>query len=218
MNSNKPGIVRSCYITQSSLYLNGDREYYHPAENFESFAETCYKHFDIRYPKFYKMDNLSKLGFLAAESLLKDFDLSRYIPENIAINIINKNSSIDTDIKYNQLVEKGTSSPAVFVYTLPNIMLGEICIRHNIKGDNLLFVSDRYDTELQYNYTSTLFETNESEICICGYIDYIENNYEAFLFIAEKNNQQELSSFTSQNIYQLYKNYTNEFRGIGTKS
>lgn len=211
-------ITQSCYITQNSLYVNGNCEYDQPSENFETFAEDCYKHFDIRYPKFYKMDNLSKLGFLAAEALLKDVDLNKYAPEKIAINIVNKNSSIDTDIKYNDLVAKGTSSPAVFVYTLPNIMIGEICIRHNIKGDNLLFVSDKYDTELQYNYLLSLFENNESEMCIFGYIDFVENNYEAFLCVTEKINQPDLLSFTNPDIYQLYKNYTNEFRGIGTKS
>lgn len=186
------------------------------SEDFVSFAENAYRHFSINYPKFHKMDNLSKLGFLAAEILLKNLDLSKYEPERIAINIINKNSSIDTDIKYNNLVQKGTSSPAIFVYSLPNIMIGEICIRHDIKGDNLLFISEGYDTELNYNYTSLLFNTNVAEVSICGWVDYCENTYEAFLFVAEKNNKGDFLPFTHPAINQLYKTLSNEYRGTGT--
>ena len=196
-------IIQSCYISNASIYLNGNLQYNFPTKNFETFAENAYKNLDIKYPKFYKMDNLSKLGFLCAETVLQNIDLNKYSPEKIAINIINKNSSIDTDIKYNNLIAKGASSPAIFVYSLPNIMIGEICIRHNIQGDNLLFVDENYNTEMQFNYIKSLFENNKIEAGICGYIDYIEDHYEAFLFLVEKNHSQ--IPFTQENINQLYK-------------
>jgi hypothetical protein len=40
--------------------------------NFATFIKALYKKETISYPKFYKMDNLSKLGFLGAEMLLRD--------------------------------------------------------------------------------------------------------------------------------------------------
>ena len=207
MEELKPHIIQYCHISNSSVFFNGKLVYDAIAEDFETFAENAYKHLESRYPKFYKMDNLSKLGFLCAEQTLKNINLSKYKPENIAINIINKNSSIDTDIRYNNLIAKGASSPAIFVYSLPNIMAGEICIRHNIKGDNLLFVSDKYDINLQYNYSISLFEMNVCEALICGWIDYVEGNYEAFLMFIEKNNHTGILPFTNRNIQQLYKNF-----------
>lgn len=200
-----PNIIQYCYIRNSHIYVNGKSIYHFKTNNFETFAENAYKMLDLKYPKFHKMDNLSKLGFLCAEMLLKNINLSNYEPQQIAINIVNKNSSIDTDIRYNNLIAKGASSPAIFVYSLPNIMIGEICIKHHIQGDNLLFVSDYYNIELQHDYVATLIKNKNCETCICGWIDYIENNYEAFLFLVEKESNTTTLPFTIDNIKQLYK-------------
>jgi len=205
MENSLPHIIQYCHVKNSSIYVDGKSIYHFDTDNFEVFADNAYKNLDLKYPKFHKMDNLSKLGFLCAEMLLKDLNISNYEPQQIAINIVNKNSSIDTDIRYNNLIAKGTSSPAIFVYSLPNIMMGEICIKHHIQGDNLLFVSDHYDTKLQYNYMSSLFENKYCEVSIGGWIDYIENSYEAFLFLIEKKNNTTALPFTIDNINQLYK-------------
>ena len=58
----------------------------------------------------------------------------------------NSNSSLDVDIKHNASIadkEKYFPKPAVFVYTLPNIMLGELSIRHLLRGENIFFVSEK---------------------------------------------------------------------------
>lgn len=200
-----PNITQYCHISNSSIYVNGNPILHANTDNFETFAEDAYRNLDLKYPKYHKMDNLSKLGFLCAEMLLKNIDINIYQPSKFAINIVNKNSSIDTDIRYNNLIAKGASSPAIFVYSLPNIMIGEICIKHHIQGDNLLFVSDDYDIELQYNYVATLFQNKICDVCMCGWIDYVENNYEAFLFLVEKKNDATTLPFTIDNIKQLYK-------------
>ena len=205
MESTEINITQYCQIRNASIYLNGKIEYQFPTNLYEVFAENAYKFLDSKYPKFYKMDNLSKLGFLCSEVLLKNTNLKEYNSEKIGINIINKNSSIDTDIKYNNLISKGASSPAIFVYSLPNIMLGEICIRHNIKGENLLLVSDHYNIKMQFDYIQTLFKSDIVDAIICGFIDYIEEEYQAFLILVEKNNQTNSLPFTVENINQLYK-------------
>jgi hypothetical protein len=71
------------------------------------------------------MDRLSKLGFLAAEVLLKEIKLvPKYRPEQIAVVISNSNASLDTDLKYFEST-KTIASPALFVYTLSNIVAGK---------------------------------------------------------------------------------------------
>ena len=95
--------------------------------------------------KFYKMDNLCKLGYVAAEYLLKD---TNYHPKEIGIILANASSSLDTDCKHQAIISKEgdkAASPAVFVYTLPNVVLGEICIRHKIQGENTFFVRRQSD-------------------------------------------------------------------------
>lgn len=85
--------------------------------------------------KFYKMDDLCKLGYVAAEYLLKD---KTFAPLEMGMLLANATSSLHTDIRHQQLIDQDgdrAASPAVFVYTLPNVVSGEICIRHKIQGE-----------------------------------------------------------------------------------
>ncbi|MBK8352130.1 MAG: hypothetical protein IPL21_10690 [Saprospirales bacterium] len=88
---------------------------------------------------------------------------------------------------------------------MPNIVIGEISIKNNFKGENLLMVSENYDIELQYNYINSLFKSNSIDACICGFVDYTETAYEAFLFIVEKNNIESFLLYTPTHIEHLIK-------------
>lgn len=163
-----------------------------------------YKHFGFDYPKFYKMDNLSKLGWLATEILLKDGFLKTYKPEDVGIVFYNKSSSLDTDIKYFETI-KTIASPALFVYTLPNIVMGEISIRHQLKGENALFVSDKFETGFMHQYVEGLFLGGSLEGCICGWLEFFGNNVEAGLYLVEKRKNGMSLPFTEENINKLYQ-------------
>lgn len=107
------------------------------------FLNQLYKHFEINYPKFFKMDILCKLGILASELLLKE--LNEAEKERTAIYLCNRASSLETDRKHYTNIASGSSyfpSPSVFVYTLPNIVIGEISIRHKIMGEGVFFISE----------------------------------------------------------------------------
>ena len=132
MNTEKH-ISSSCIIGNNAVVKNGVKLFEKPGVDVAGFLLSVYQHFQFNYPKFYKMDNLSKLGWLAAEVLLKDFPSKGFLPEEVGIALANANSSLDVDIKYYETV-KEMASPALFVYTLPNILIGEICIRNNFKG------------------------------------------------------------------------------------
>jgi hypothetical protein len=60
-----------CTIENSKIVLNNDIIFETPTENFSDFAKEAYKSLELNYPKFHKMDNLSKLAFLASEMILK---------------------------------------------------------------------------------------------------------------------------------------------------
>src|SRR3979490_833264 len=118
-------ITGSCRISDQSVSRNGDPLFENSGTDLPAFLLSVYRHFELNYPKFYKMDNLSKLGWLAAEVLLKEgLQTGGYQAEEIGITLANANSSLDTDMKYFETV-KEIPSPALFVYTLPNIMIGE---------------------------------------------------------------------------------------------
>jgi hypothetical protein len=163
-----------------------------------------YKHFRFDYPKFYRMDGLSKLGWLATEILLGDGFIKSYNPEDIGIVLANRSSSLDTDIKYFESV-KAIASPALFVYTLPNIVIGEISIRHNLKGENTLFVSDHFNIDFTRDYVQDLFVEGSVESCICGWLEFFGNDIEADLYFVEKTKNGMSLPFTKENINTLYQ-------------
>src|SRR5690554_2748398 len=54
----------------------------------------------MQYPKFHKMDSLSKLAVLNAEILLKDFGTEDFDKSKTGLLLFNRNSSIDADVTH----------------------------------------------------------------------------------------------------------------------
>jgi hypothetical protein len=195
-------ITASCVIRDRQLYRNGRLIWEKPHTGQADFLLAAYAQFGFQYPKFYKMDQLSKLGWLACELLLsegaaapvsaasdaggadKGFDAGRYQPEDVAVVLSNSNASLDTDYKYFATV-KDIPSPALFVYTLPNIVIGEICIRHKFKGENAFFIFEAFDAEFIAGYVRDLIRNGNARVCICGWVELLAESYSAALFLVE---------------------------------
>jgi len=174
-----------CAIAKGTINKNGQQVYAYDGD-IAAFLLAAYQHLQLNYPKFYKMDNLSKLGWLAAEVLLKDsFDKGAYQPEDTAVILVNANSSLDDDIKYWESI-KDVASPSLFVYTLPNIVIGEICIRNHFKGEQALYIQPDFDAEFIAKQVEYLLDHNIQQACICGWVDVFEQDYKAVLFLVEK--------------------------------
>ena len=197
-------ITASCLIGNHAIYKNGEKIFEDKESNASRFMENIYNHFNIGYPKFFKMDNLGKLGLLASEILLRDsFKAENYQPDDMGIVLSNSNSSLDTDIRYYKSTQD-IPSPALFVYTLPNIVIGEICIRNNFKGENAFFVFKQFDATFIAQYVNHLFDTGIVQACICGWVEFLEENYKAVLLLVEKKQESNFLVFTEENINKIY--------------
>jgi hypothetical protein len=195
-------ITASCIIRDNRVVLNGKLVFEQRASGLAEFLLAAYVHFGFSYSKFYKMDQLSKLGWLAAELLLSEgFDATEYRPEDVAVVLSNSNASLDTDYKYFATV-KDIPSPAVFVYTLPNIMIGEICIRHKFKGENAFFVSGAFDAGFQEGYIRDLVTQGNARVCIGGWVEVLGEAYAAALFLIER--KPAGVPFTAENMNSLF--------------
>lgn len=149
------------------------------------------------------MDNLSKLGWLAAEILLQNRDLLKeYKAEEIGVVLSNASASLDTDIKYYETA-MDIASPALFVYTLPNIVTGEICIRHKLKGENAFFIFNEFDAGFIQEYVSNLVSNNILQCCVCGWVELLEGAYRTVLFLVEK--KEGGDAFTKENLNKIYQ-------------
>lgn len=198
-------INASCVICDHLVLKNGKTIFENKHADLQGFLLSAYNYFGLNYPKFYKMDNLSKLGWLASEILLKDnFKTEKYLPDETGLVLANANSSLDTDLKYFETV-KDIPSPSVFVYTLPNIMIGEICIRNNFEGENAFFVFDEFDADFMEQYVSNLINNNILQVCIFGWVDVLKEDYKAVLFLVEKERSEQACLFTQDNINTIFK-------------
>ncbi|MGB4844886.1 MAG: hypothetical protein WBP16_10505 [Ferruginibacter sp.] len=187
------------------MYKNEQPVFENKETDINDFLVSVYRHLATAYPKFFKMDNLSKLGWLANEVLLQNsFDAGKYSPENIGIVLSNASSSLDTDIKYLETA-KDIASPALFVYTLPNIVIGEISIKHKFKGENAFFIFEEFNTGFIQQYVSNLFNNNVLQCCICGWVELLADNYKAALFLIEKDKSANSVIFTKENLNKIYQ-------------
>lgn len=151
--------------------------------------EEIYRGLGYNYPKFFKMDLLSKWAWLGAETLLKTaggFRYDGYDKEKIAVVLATGNGCLSVDKKYQESIQS-IPSPALFVYTLPNIMLGEICIRHGFKGEQLCMVQESFNTTELSFWVNDLFQNRGMEHCLLGWADATEDKHEVILFWASNN-------------------------------
>ncbi|MBC7844913.1 MAG: 3-oxoacyl-ACP synthase [Flavobacterium sp.] len=188
MAENKSYIQSICIIQNNEIILNGASVFKLEQTSFSDFSKKAYHNFEINYPKFFKMDSLSKLAFLGAELLLKN-EIDSEKENNIALLFANNSSSLDTDVKYQNSISDPDNyfpSPAVFVYTLPNICLGEISIRHQLKSENSFFIFDEFNPAFMMNYANVLLDSNKADKVLCGWVEYYDEEYKAFLYLVAK--------------------------------
>jgi len=198
-------ITATTVIAPGAIYKNQQIQFEGASASLPDYLLAAYQHFEIKYPKFYKMDSLGKLGWLAAEILLKNSGMAdRYQPFDVGIVFSNANSSLDTDIKYYETT-KDIASPALFVYTLPNIVIGEICIRHHFKGENSFFIFDKFDASFIERNVNGLLNNNILQACICGWVEVVGEQYKAALYLVEKTGNENSIPFDEVNILKIYQ-------------
>ena len=197
-------ISSSCLISGSRVYKDNQPVFADQPEDLSGFFLAAYRHLGVQYPKFHKMDNLSKLGWLAAEFLLAGDPLTNaYNPADIGVILANASSSLDTDLKY-YATTKAMASPALFVYTLPNIVTGEICIRHGFKGENAFFVTEKFDAVSIRQYVDGLLNDNILQSAVCGWVELLGEQYKTVLFLIEKKKTGMGLPFTIEQINKTY--------------
>lgn len=151
--------------------------------NTEELLTQLYRKICGDYPKFFKMDNLAKAGFIGAELILKD--LAAEDKEGLTMIVSNRSASLETDLNYQKSVENSFPSPSLFVYTLPNIVLGEIAIRHKCYGEGLFLVSDHLDIENLMTLITSDFERDPSSKIVAGWIECMGGSCDMLLMLIE---------------------------------
>ena len=201
-------ITKHIRIKNNQIKIDGEVVYNMLDISANDFFKSVYRANKLKYLKFFKMDELCKLGFLATELLINNTDiLEKYNSDEIALIYANSNSTNYTDTEFYKTIKSNSDffpSPGLFVYTLPNIIIGEVCIKHKIKGESAFFIQKHYQPEFLIDHINSMFTDNKTRMSIGGWIDFTKNEYDAFLYIAEINKDKYICSHNSDNINKLF--------------
>lgn len=169
-------ISATCRLTAHAVVLNGQRVMQNECVEGANWLSEIYHQSHLDYPKFFKMDNLCKAGFLAAEYLLKNGDFDKEnVKEDWGIRLMNRSSSLNDDVHYQHTIQDAENhfpSPALFVYTLANIVTGELCIRHKIGGESSFFVFEKFSAEQLFTLAAHGFMAVPTmNVLLCGWVE-----------------------------------------------
>ena len=189
------GGKNSLKITPEGVMING--ESLASEGKGGALLTEIYKRYIGDYPKYYKMDVLCRLGLVASELLLKRTENGErrterydYREDEMAIILFNHSSSIQADKNYQTSIADPDNyfpSPSAFVYTLPNIVTGEIAIRHHIQGETSFYILQEKDEQMMNMIIEASFADTGTRRILCGWIDAEDDDhFEAELTIREK--------------------------------
>ena len=159
--------------------------------SFKSSTEISefYRSLQPDYAKFFKMDGLSKLGILASEVIFKD-DKNRFEPtENIAVICFNCSSSLDIDTQYQATIHTNENyfpSPSLFVYTLPNIVTGEMAIRNKFFGETSFYICKEFDAKQIVAIVKNAFNDKSTTAVLAAWVEHFDEKREVMMMLVEK--------------------------------
>ena len=176
------------YITPNEVKVDGKALSH--SENGAALLTELYRAHVGDYPKFFKMDTLCKLGFVASELLLQAEGAPRFESrEDRAVVFFNRSASLQADTAYQATIQDPDNfypSPAAFVYTLPNIVTGEIAIRNKYYGETSFLVLEEYDENIMARELQNAFRDPMTKSILGGWLDCTdENHFEAHIFLID---------------------------------
>ncbi len=193
----------SVKITQEEVVIDGEK--LDLESRGKEMLTEVYKTKIGDYPKFYKMDMLSRLAFVASELLIEsegqrvinNYQLTINMPNTPhltpnterAVVLFNHSSSIIADCQYVKSIDKDDfyPSPAAFVYTLPNITTGEIALRNGYHGETSFYLLAERNEKLMQRVIKSTFIDRDIKSVIGGWIDCpSEDKFECEINIFEK--------------------------------
>ena len=155
-----------------------------------SMLTALYKRYVRTYPRFHKMDRLCQLGFVASELLLSQEHPRHESCADRAVILFNHSSSTWADKAYQQTIKVGENyfpSPSLFVYTLPNIVCGEIALRNSYHAETTFYIMNSKDEAMMSHILQSAFADQTHQSAIAGWIDYVdEDMFEADLKLIVK--------------------------------
>jgi hypothetical protein len=130
--------------------------------------------FDSETSRFGRMDVLSRLGLMAVELLHAKFErMGPAERDAVGVCVETRSGCAVTDLRFLQ-----SPLASTFAYTLPSTVIGEICIRHRLRGPVMCLLpvpSQGGSLEVALGW----LERDEAGACVCVACDYLDKKIAA---------------------------------------
>ena len=185
----EPRIFAEASITDTAAVLPDGTRLQATSTDTKQWLSELYNHLDLAYPKFFKMDRLSKAGILAAEMVMRAVgQANEELKSDWGVVCFNRAASLDDDRTYQATIQDPENyfpSPSVFVYTLANIVAGEMAIKYKLRGETSFYVSEHFDKEKLKKAVADVFATTRTRHLLAGWVDYDNGHCNVQLFVFE---------------------------------
>lgn len=193
-------ILSYCHLTNVEVNVNGKLLEIHSGDDVKSWFSNIYNYIGSAYPKFFKMDRLCKAGLLASDLVMRESGFfSEEVKENGAVVCFNSAGSLDDDAIYQQTIQQPDEyfpSPAVFVYTLANIVAGEMCIRHKIMGESSFYISQNFPVGQFVAEVEERLAEEGTDFVLGGWVDFDNGKSDVFLMLVVSSDHEGISEFS----------------------
>jgi 3-oxoacyl-[acyl-carrier-protein] synthase-1 len=184
----QPRITHRVVLTPTGATVDGqvlDTQ----AHGWEMLTELYRKRIND-YPRYFKMDPLCRLGFVASELLLQAEGKERFSPrEDRGVVFFNRSASLMADKAFERTIADAQNrfpSPAAFVYTLPNIVTGEVAMRNQYFGETNFMVLPRRDDRLIALLAEQALASGSMRSLIAGWLEASsDDRFEADIYLLE---------------------------------
>ena len=178
-----PSVTGRVRITPQGLWVNGER--CGLRQEGAALLTEIYKTCLDDNPKFYKMDLFSRVAYLASAMLLRE----EKEVEEMPFILFNRSSSVLADRHHLRSChgpEGFYPSPSAFIYTLPNVVMGDLAVHYGLKGETTLLILPEKDEALMERITGSVFTQTGARMMLTGWADAAEpTQFEADLKIIQ---------------------------------
>lgn len=195
-------IVSWIRICAQGAWLNG--RHIHLPEG--EWAEEAYRQAGTNYPKFFKMDRMCQAGWMASELLLRE-DSDRFVPrDDRAVILLSHAGCLCNDLHYQNTIQDSENyfpSPALFVYTLSNILTGEIAIRNKYLGETSCYLLPKWDATALLELSNHALQDATTRSLLTGWVDCMPDQSDDILLCLVTADGG--MAWNEENIKQLYE-------------
>lgn len=168
---------------------------------------AIYRKIGVDYPKFFKMDAFSKTGVLLSDLLFYQQNSQKVndVKNKGAVIVFSISGTYQTDVKFENTISDAQNffpSPAIFVYTLPNIVTGEIALRHGMHGETAYYSTQKFNPA---QIESIVSDAIPNDSCVfVAWIDCDSPQQYGIMFVVANSNDEISHTFNAQNLEDIY--------------